>query len=812
MSTVRPIQKLAENKKDKAWQDANIDYWTQSCTYVNSYVDNLYKLANGELDELDYSIYTKPYGDRSGKTANQGFPAKLRNYPIIPAIINLLMGEKRDRPIIYNVIVNNEDVVNRKRLDEIQLYKNYSQQLYINELNRLGIKTEEESKELPELEQLMSDFHKNWSDSRAELGQEILEFIIQDKKVKEKFIDGFLDFLVTGCVFTFKEPIRDEVEYQILKIRDTGFIGSNHIKFVEDADAACSRLRLTPSEFVDKFYDIIEEEQAVDLLQWLDTMAYNGSQPYNTNLMMVASDVDNGRNYLGNGFSTSAIKNYPNNPLYNYTVLVEYVTWKGWIHIKELEVTNAYGEVERIEVPFEYKESIEDGEVLIRSEWVIQPYEGYRIDSKFFLGFKELTNKRGTFNNPSKSKIGINGRIKKMGDFKALSMVELLAPFQHLYNFGHYKLNFMMSKNKEKLMLMPIGLIPNTDGMDMVDWFYYADATGMAFFDESHDNINQIISSIKSIDLSLGNYINFMYDYINRIKQEAEELIGISRQRKGNVNSTDGLGVNQEANYRSSLITESYFAEYDEFQETEFNGLLDHSKFAYRNGKKGQYISSEGRLALLDIDIDKIDIQSCDYGVRVSSAKKYQLMREKLEHFAEAMAQNGAKGSTLGLILKAEGNFNKLLDTLSEIEEKEAALANEQAQADRDNQLQIQQMMSADKQADRDLKRYEIDTKASTDIEKTLITASAFPDGSEIDVTGLDVNAMETNRLKREEMSINALLKHKEINSKNNLENKKISAELQKANLEATVTRENMQNDKQIAQINAKNRSKTKAK
>lgn len=812
MSTVRPIQKLAEKDKDRDWQNDNIDYWTQSCTYVNSYVDNLYKLANGELDELDYSIYTKPYGDRTGKTANQGFPAKLRNYPIIPAIINLLMGEKRDRPIIYNVIVNNEDVVNRKRLDEIQLYKNYAQQLYINELNRLGVQTDEESKELPELEKLMSDFNKNWSDSRAELGQEILEFIIQDKKVKEKFIDGFLDFLVTGCVFTFKEPIRDEVEYQILKIRDTGYIGSNHIKFVEDAEAACTRLRLTPSEFVDKFYDIIQEEQAVDLLQWLDTMAYNGSQPYNTNLMLVANDVDNGRNYLGNGFSTSAIKNYPNNPLYNYTVLVEYVTWKGWIHIKEIEVTNIYGEREKIEVPFEYKESIEDGEVLIRSEWVCQPYEGYRIDSKFFLGFKPLVNRRGSFNNPSKCKLGINGRIKKIGDFKALSMVELLAPFQHLYNFGHYKLNFMMSKNKEKLMLMPIGLIPDTDGMTMQDWFYYADATGMAFFDESHDNINQIISSIKSIDLSLGNYINFMYDYINRIKQEAEELIGISRQRKGNVNSTDGLGVNQEANYRSSLITESYFAEYDEFQETEFNGLLDHSKFAYRNGKKGQYISSEGRLALLEVDVNKIDIQSCDYGVRVSSSKKYQLMREKLEHFAEAMAQNGAKGSTLGLILKAEGNFNKLLDTLSVIEQQEQELLNQQQKADRDNQLQIQEMMSADKQADRDLKRYEIDTKASTDIEKALITASAFPDGSEIDVTGLDVNAMEANRLKREEMGINASLKNKELNTKNNLENKKINADLAKAKLQASIDEKNMKNDKEVALINARNRSKQKAK
>lgn len=811
MSTVRPSQKLPENKKDRAWQKANIDYWSQSCTYVNSYVDNLYKLANGELDELDYTMYTKPYGDHQGTTARQGFPAKLKNYPIIPAILNLLMGEKRDRPILYNVIVNNNDMVNKKRLDETLLLKNYAQQLYINELNELGFKTEEESRQLPELQEMLEDFHKNWSDSRSELGQEILEFIVQDKKIKEKFIDGFYDWLITGCVFSFKEPIRDEVEYQILKVRETGYIGSNHIKFVEDAEAACTRLRLTPSEFLDKFYDMVKDEitdENIDILQWLDKLAFNGSQPYNTNLMLIYNDIDNGRAFIGNGFSTSAIKNYPNNPLYNYTVLVEYVTWKGWVHVKELEITNAHNEIEKIVVPFEYKHSKEDGETLLRDEWICQPYEGYRIDSKYHIGFKPLVNRRGSLNNPSKCKLGINGRIKKVGDFKALSMVELLAPFQHLYNFGHYKLNYMMSKNKEKLMLMPIGLIPDTNGMTMEDWFFYGDATGVLFFDESIDNINNIINSIKSIDLSLANYIQFMYDYINRVKAEAEELIGITRQRKGDIKATDGLGTTQEANYKSSLITESYFAEYDEVQEADLNGFLDHSRFAYKNGKKAQYISSQGRLATLEIEKDDLEFQNAEFGVRVISSKKYQLMKEKLEHAAESGIQNGMKVSTYGLILKAEDNFNKLADVVKQIEDKEAELLQQQQQADRDNQLQIAQISEQSKQADRDLKRYEIDTKANTEIEKTLITASSFPDGSEIDVTGLDVNTIEEHRLKREEIAINSLLKHKELNSKNNLENKKINAELHKAHLQADVAKENMQNDKEIALINARNRSK----
>ena len=104
-------------------------------------------------------------------------------------------------------------------------------------------------------------------------------------------------------------------------------------------------------------------------------------------------------------------------------------------------------------------------------------------------------------------------------------------------------------------------------------------------------------------------------------------------------------------------------------------------------------------------------------------------------------------------------------------------------------------MMISDKQADRDLKKYEIDTKASTDIEKALIGASAFPDGSEIDVTGLDVNTIEANRIKREELGL-----------KFSLENKKINQKDKEINTKSKLEREKMANDLKIAKEN-----KTKA-
>ena len=61
------------------------------------------------IDDQDYKYVLKPYG----KT-RENFPSKLRNYPIIKPIVDLLLGEKSKRPLNYSVVVKNADSVSLK--------------------------------------------------------------------------------------------------------------------------------------------------------------------------------------------------------------------------------------------------------------------------------------------------------------------------------------------------------------------------------------------------------------------------------------------------------------------------------------------------------------------------------------------------------------------------------------------------------------------------------------------------------------------------------------------------------------------------
>ena len=86
----------------------------------------LYDYYNGVIYEDDYRYVTQPYGK-----SRTNFPSKMRNYPIIKPIIDLLLGEKSKRPLNYTVTVQNGDTVSEKEKAKQQvIYQNLQQRFY----------------------------------------------------------------------------------------------------------------------------------------------------------------------------------------------------------------------------------------------------------------------------------------------------------------------------------------------------------------------------------------------------------------------------------------------------------------------------------------------------------------------------------------------------------------------------------------------------------------------------------------------------------------------------------------------------------
>ena len=103
-----PKQKISTAKKTKQWGIDCVKGFIKESTFSATGKHDLLKLYeayNGQMRESDYNYVANPYNSSSGKKRN--FPAKLRNYNIIKPVIDLLIGEKTQRPSNYMVTVSN---------------------------------------------------------------------------------------------------------------------------------------------------------------------------------------------------------------------------------------------------------------------------------------------------------------------------------------------------------------------------------------------------------------------------------------------------------------------------------------------------------------------------------------------------------------------------------------------------------------------------------------------------------------------------------------------------------------------------------
>jgi hypothetical protein len=664
-----------------------------------------------------------------------------------------------------------------------------------------------ETKPVPPLDQFMDSLNDSWADQRSVVGQEVLNYLMEDLDIPEKFIQGFKHWIVTATAYTIKDVINDDVIYRILNPKHVGFIADENTEYIEDAEAVCVEEFISKASFFDRYWSLIRETiipgEGLSANETYDNVTNdldrNNATSVGPNPLTFASGNFSRGAYWGDsgnvGSSAGFTSDIPGS-FYGNTgdeVKVTYVNWTSMKLIKRISVLNEFGEQEIIEVPDDYKIEKEFGEELVNEYWVNEKWEGYVVDdNKYYFGVQPLPIQRNLLNNKSSCKNLINGRIRRMGDRKALSVVELLMPFQHLYNMLHYKRTNIIAKNKDKVLLMPIGLIPNKNGHDMYSTMFHADANGILWIDETADNAAQAINAIKAIDLGLGSYVESVTNMMMTVKMEAEGVVGINQQRKANVSGKAGLGVTDAAIAQSHIITADLFEDYEKFQEKELCGLLDISRFAFLNGKKAAYLNSAGRTAFLEIAKEDEDFCNSEFGVKVTSSAKEKEKLNKMKAFAETLASQKVKASQLAVILNAESNFGKLITELKALEAQEEAIAQQQAQAEADMKNQELQAKMAQDQQKLNLEYYKVDQNNITAEKVALIQSETQLLGLDKNLNGVDDSVeVSKNALDRDKHFNEIGLKKQELNIKAREIELKASTEVYKADTALKVAKEN---------------------
>lgn len=728
--SVYPKQKVTTaernktNHKDKDWWEENIDYLIEQSTMGDDYDEliSLARITDDEIDREEYNYVLNPLNSNIEKYTR--FGARLRNYNIINPVKDLYIGEFGGRFKNIQVLSSNpnDDTAINKELTA--LTKRWYAQEAVNVLNEEGIDTGQESVEQQPLEQAQEEFIREYKANRVITGQEALDYIQFDQDLDEKFIQLYDEFLTYGRCISYKGVHNDDVDFEVISALDYRFPKLQNFTFIEDLPWGVRRQVMPPNWILDRFNGKLSDE----CIEWLDEQSRD--MDFNTSgsnfIQLRSAWITNKDDY--NKYSLHARNSRDGIEIYH-------VVWKSFKKVGELSYINELGMPMTMEVDDTYKIDKSIGDISIKWDWESVVCEGWRIGDDFYVDKRELPYNRSELNNKGAQKLPYNGRYMITKDGKVKSIVKSGKPYQILYNIFHYQFEKIMNKNKDKLTVLPIGLLPSgKNGWDEEKSMYYADASGLLFIDETKPTAGLALQGIKVLDMSLGSYAKDMIGFIQSIKQEWWELIGMNRQRFGDVNSSDGKGVNEQAIYRSALINEELNRKFEKYQEKDYAGLLDISKFAWISGKKGQYINSEGREQFLELNYDDaIYHLESDYDVFVKNSRNEQEKLEALKQYAFAYVQNG-NSAEQWLEMLDTTNFTKSKEIIIKGEKIKQQLEQQNLEADRENLANIEEAKRESEKEERDLRIYEADKKYDAVIDSKLLEIENNNEGVEIDL------------------------------------------------------------------------------
>ena len=412
--------------------------------------------------------------------------------------------------------------------------------------------------------------------------------------------------------------------------------------------------------------------------------------------------------------------------------------------------------------------------------------------------------------------IGLTHEIKNT---EAKSLVDLMKPFQVLYNVCMNQLYKLLEKEVGKVYLTSIRHIPipkDGDAQDALDiWEMEARNRGVMFIDDSPENLKSPSSfnQFRDIDLTRTQEIQSRYNLAMQLKNECWELIGMSRQRMGSVSASESAtGVNT-AVQQSYSQTEPIFIAHEYVMGQLYQAIIDAA--LYVESRKPQstlsYITSEGESAF--VQVNGTDLKFRDLKVFPTNRPEDQQMFQEIRQLSQAVIQNG--GSLYDIIelysTKSVRQMKKVFKTLKErqqamqdqqIQQQQQQMEQQQQQAQA--QLQQQAQMAEEKQAHDDYQK-ELDRLSKEKI--AIIQATGFGNvpSEDIDKNAIpDVLEMSKLSNEQDKASKNYQAKLAEISSKNKQAADKIAIEREKLQ----VARENQANDLAVAKENAKGRNK----
>ena len=729
-----PPQQLPFSRKTKAWRKKHCDWASNKAFFNYSPVRKSvihkkinYDLINGKLHMKDLMLVINPDHIKAGF-----IPDRIQHYPIMNSKLNVLRGEESKRVFDYRVVVTNPNSIS-------EIEKNKKAEL-MQRLQQMVSDTSQSEEEFnAELEKLNEYITYEWQDLREIRANALLNHYVKELNIPLMFTQGFMDAMTVAeeiyqCDIVGGEPIIERVNPLKLRVFRSGY--SNRI---EDADVIIYEDYWNPGKIIDRFYDDLTAED----------IKYIENIPNDTTIEDKGIEADPRLEFLPTASLLDDEETIDPNTLFKTTydsTLLPYdvagnirvirIYWKSRRKIKKVksydpmtgeEIYNFFPENYVIK-----KELGEEEEIF----WINEAWEGTKIGEKIYVNMRPRLVQYNRLSNPSRCHFGIVGSIYNLNEDRPYSLVDMMKPYNYLYDAIHDRLNKMLAKNWGKIITLDLAKVPA--GWDIEKWLYFAKVNNIAVVDSFKEGnigaatgklagaLNNASSGV--IDAELGNSIQQSINLLEFIKLEMADVAGISKQREGQISNRETVGGVERATLQSSHITEWLFQTHEDVKRRALECFLETAKIALKGrSKKFQYILSDGSMKIMDIDGD--EFADSDYGLVVDNSNAIQELQQKLDMLAQAALQN--QTLNFSTIMKLY-NSSSLAEKQRMVEKNELEMIQRQQEAQQQQSQLQQQQIEAEaqaKEAEMQLK----DTLNQRDNETKILVATISAEASQQD-------------------------------------------------------------------------------
>jgi len=837
--------KTDKEKQDESWIKNTMDYFSNKAyaEYVknrDTFVKN-YDLMKGILRMEDFYQEPEVRSFTDVLTSDLELPAYVKMYSIITTPVNELVGEISKRPDTFRVKAFDDD----SKAEELQFKTDTLQEYVLGQVKKqLAIKSMIAGEEIDpeELEQMTMEQAKDQLDSYTSVAEKWGNHILTCQKaefnLKEKSEDAFRDLLISAREFyhIYEDNSKLGFNIEVANPKNTWFLTTPDRKWISDptgraqgAYAAGTVQVMELSEIIESIPDLTKEEidhlrsslqdyglinvresnlGNPDAIPGQDSVMYDTFDPLVLQTrMIIESEMkennDGLKDFLG---LTNNVSSFG----YKYVVVRSY--WISKKKIGKLIYIDDMGNEQSTLVTEDYKSGMHPAQQSLEWGWINEWYQGTKIgpDIYHIKPFKLL------------NYCPIIGTTYEVKNTEAKSLVDLMKPFQVLYNVCMNQLYKLLEKEVGKVQLMSIRHIPipkDGDAQDALDmWEMEARNRGVVFIDDSPENLKapSSFNQFTALDLTRTQEIQARYTLAQQLKAECWELIGMSRQRMGSVAASESATGTNTAMQQSYSQTEPLFVAHEYVLGQLYQAIVDAALYVESSKPEStlSYITDEGEAAF--VKVNGTDLSLRDLKVFLTNRPEDTQMFNELRQLSQAVIQNG--GTLYDVIeLYSTKSMREMKKTFKDLRDQQVAQQQQQQQlAQQQQEAQVQQAQAQQEfavqqhqeQMAHDDYQKELDRQSKEKI--AIIQATGFGKVESEDTNANAVpDVMEMSRLTHDQNTAakDYQTKMADIASKNKQASDKMSIEKEKLQ----VTRENMANDLAVAKENAKGRNNKKS-